>query len=172
MGFDGYAVGGVSVGEPEAELLASVREGVAGLPAARPRYLMGVGVLRQMVESVAMGVDMFDCIMPTRLARHGTALTRTGAYPGKAGAWKGDPRPVELGCTCYTCATFSRAYVRHLLNANEILGARLLTGHNLHRYLETMREVRQAIEDGVFTEWRKEFLHGTMDQEGATACIV
>src|SRR5450756_50398 len=115
---------------------------------------------------------MFDCIMPTRLARHGTALTRKGPYPVKAGAWKCDPRPVEPGCACYTCATFSRAYVRHLLNANEILGARLLTGHNLHRYLETMREMRQAIATGVFAEWREEFLRGTTKDQGATACTV
>ncbi len=172
MGFDGYAVGGVSVGEPEAELLASVREGVAELPAARPRYLMGVGVLRQIVASVAMGVDMFDCIMPTRLARHGTAMTRAGSYPVKAGMWKSDPRPVEPGCTCYTCANFSRAYVRHLLNVDEMLGARLLTGHNLHCCLETMRELRRALESGAFAEWSEGFLRGTTKQEGATACTI
>jgi queuine tRNA-ribosyltransferase len=157
MGFDGYAVGGVSVGEPEALLLDAVRNGVAELPVERPRYLMGVGVMRQLVEAVALGVDMFDCVMPTRYARNGTAFTRAGRYPVKAGEYKEDTRPVEEGCACYCCRHFTRAYVRHLLNVNEILGVRLLTLHNLHRYMDFMRQIQGALEQGVFDDWRREF---------------
>jgi queuine tRNA-ribosyltransferase len=157
MSFDGYAVGGVSVGEPEPVLLDAVRNGVAGLPVERPRYLMGVGAFRQLVESVALGVDMFDCVMPTRYARNGTAFTETGRIAIKAGEFKADPRPVEDGCGCYCCRNFSRAYVRHLLNVNEILGVRLLTIHNLHCYLAFTRRMRRALEQGAFGEFRSEF---------------
>ena len=160
IGFDGYAVGGVSVGEPEPVLLEAVKNGVAELPVERPRYLMGVGVLKQLVESVAMGVDMFDCVMPTRYARHGTAMTRTGHYPVRNGLYKEDTRPVEEGCTCYCCQNFTRAYIRHLMNVKEILGVRLLSIHNLHRTLEFMREMRAALDQGVFEEFRREF-HAT-----------
>jgi len=97
---------------------------------------------------------MFDCVIPTRVARHGTAYTRGGQYPVKGGAYKADQRPVEEGCTCYCCQNFSRAYVRHLLNVGEILGVRLLTIHNMHRYLSFMRELREAIANDAFTEWR------------------
>ncbi len=155
MGFDGYAVGGVSVGEPEDVMLRGVEDGVRGLPRERPRYVMGLGDLYQMSESVARGADMFDCVIPTRVARHGTAYTRTGQYPVKAGAHKADTRPVEEGCDCYCCRTFSRAYVRHLLNVGEILGVRLLTIHNMHRYLGFMREMREAIANDAFGEWRR-----------------
>ena len=156
MGFDGYAVGGVSVGEPEDVLLREVEDGVRYLPEARPRYVMGLGDLWQIVESVARGVDMFDCVMPTRHARNGSAFTRNGAYPVKAGAYRLDTRPVEEGCACPVCQSFSRAYIRHLLNVNEILGVRLLTIHNVHRYLEFMRGMRAAIAAGEFGAWREE----------------
>ena len=156
IGFDGYAVGGVSVGEPEPVLLKATEDGVRHLPWDRPRYLMGVGDVAQMVEAVALGVDMFDCVMPTRHARNGSAFTRTGSIPVKAGAYKEDTRPVEEGCSCYCCQNFTRAYVRHLLNVGEILGVRLLTLHNIHRYMETMKEVRTAIDEGNFAEFRKE----------------
>ena len=165
IGFDGYAVGGVSVGEPEPILLEAVRNGVAELPIERPRYLMGVGVMRQLVESVALGVDMFDCVMPTRYARNGTAFTKDGKYPVKAGEYKEDTRPVEEGCECYCCRTFTRAYVRHLLNVNEILGVRLLTLHNLHRYMAFMRQLQRALEAGVFEEWRREFYGQNKEQQ-------
>ncbi len=158
MGFDGYAVGGVSVGEPEPVMLDAVRNGVVELPAEKPRYLMGVGVMRQMIESVALGVDMFDCVMPTRYARHGTAITSEKRYAVKNGEYKEDTRPVEEGCDCYCCRNFTRAYVRHLLNVNEILGIRLLTVHNLHRTLALMREIRAALEQGVFEDFKNEFL--------------
>ncbi len=156
MGFDGYAVGGVSVGEPEDVMLRGVEDGVRCLPCERPRYVMGLGDMFQMCESVARGVDMFDCVIPTRVARHGTAYTRTGTYPVKGGSYKADLRPVEEGCDCYCCRNFSRAYVRHLLNVGEILGVRLLTIHNMHRYLEFMREMRAAINADCFSEWRRE----------------
>ena len=156
--FDGYAIGGVSVGEPEDVLFRGVRASVAGLPVERPRYLMGVGKRHQIVEAVADGVDMFDCVIPTRFARNGTAFTREGRYPVKAGEYKNDTRPIEVGCSCYACSHFPRAYVRHLLNVNEILGVRLLTLHNVHRYMEFMKDVRDALEAGCFealrTEWR------------------
>ena len=158
LAFDGYAVGGVSVGEPEPELLAGIADGVAELPEQKPRYVMGVGDMRQIVQAVALGVDMFDCVLPTRLARNGSAFTRVGRYPVKAGAYKADTRPVEEGCGCYCCANFTRAYVRHLLNADEILGVSLLTMHNVHRYMEFMAEIRQAIEQGSFEAYRKSFL--------------
>ena len=131
MGFDGYAIGGVSVGEPHELIVRGIDDSVGHLPADRPRYLMGVGSMQHMVEAVARGVDMFDCVMPTRLARHGTAFTRTGKYPVKAGMYSQDARPIEEGCGCSACRQFTRAYVRHLMNVNEILGVRLLTMHNL-----------------------------------------
>ena len=155
MGFDGYAVGGVSVGEPEDVMLKGVEDGVRCLPRERPRYVMGLGDMFQMCESVSRGVDMFDCVIPTRVARHGTAYTRKGSYPVKGGSYKTDMRPVEEGCTCYCCSHFSRAYVRHLLNVGEILGVRLLTIHNMHCYLAFMREMREAIANDAFGEWRQ-----------------
>jgi len=156
MGFDGYAVGGVSVGEPEDIMLKGVADGVRLLPRDRPRYVMGLGDLYQMCESVACGVDMFDCVIPTRVARHGTAYTRNGSYPVKGGSYKTDMRPVEEGCECYCCRNFPRAYIRHLINVREILGVRLLTIHNMHRYLEFMREMREAIANDSFREWRRD----------------
>jgi queuine tRNA-ribosyltransferase len=156
LGFDGYAIGGVSVGEPEDVLLGGIRDSLPPLPADRPRYLMGVGRMTQILEAVAEGIDMFDCVMPTRYARNGTAFTRSGRYPVKAAACRSDGRPVEEGCSCYTCASFSRSYVRHLLNVGEILGVRLLTIHNLHRYMEFMAEIRKAIAEGTFGDLRDE----------------
>jgi len=156
MGFDGYAVGGVSVGEPEDIMLQGVADGIRFLPADRPRYVMGLGDMFQMVESVACGTDMFDCVIPTRVARHGTAYTRHGTYPVKGASYKMDSRPVEEGCECYCCSNFSRAYIRHLLNVREIQGVRLLTIHNMHCYLAFMREMRAAIANDCFSEWRRE----------------
>jgi queuine tRNA-ribosyltransferase len=156
MGFDGYAVGGVSVGEPEPVLLREVEDGVRLLPVDRPRYVMGLGDWGQIAASVACGVDMFDCVMPTRHARNGSAFTRNGSFPVKAGEYKLDTRPVEEGCACYACRHFTRAYIRHLLNVGEILGVRLLTIHNVRRYMEHMREMRAAIAADAFEEWRRE----------------
>ena len=158
LGFDGYAIGGVSVGEPEAVLWKGVTHGVQCLPVERPRYLMGVGKMHQIIEAVAHGVDMFDCVMPTRFARNGTAFTTCGSYPVKAGEYRLDTNPIEPGCECYACRTFTRAYVRHLLNVDEVLGIRLLTLHNLHRYMVFMRDIRNALMAGQFMAFRREFL--------------
>lgn len=152
IGFPGYAIGGVSVGEPEAAMYQAVDASVPFLPEDKPRYVMGLGVIHQMAQCVARGVDMFDCVLPTRIARHGTAVTRKGNVAIKAAAWARDFGPVEEGCTCYCCRNFSRAYVRHLLSAGEILGVRLLTIHNIHRLLDTMREMRESISDGTFAD--------------------
>ncbi|MDE0838540.1 MAG: tRNA guanosine(34) transglycosylase Tgt [Kiritimatiellae bacterium] len=172
MEFDGYAIGGVSVGEPEAVLLKGVRDTVGHLPATKPRYLMGVGKMDQMIEAIACGIDMFDCVMPTRFARNGSAFTRRGKVPIKAGAYRLSTEPVEEGCTCYACTHFTRAYIRHLLNVDEILGVRLLTMHNLHRYAEFLSEIREAIKAGELTEYREAFLanyrDGSTPAEGDT----
>ena len=154
MPFDGYAVGGVSVGEPEEAMYAAVEASVPFLPEDKPRYVMGLGVMSQMAECVARGIDMFDCVIPTRVARHGTAITRYGNVAIKAAKWERDPGPVEEGCDCYCCRNFSRAYVRHLLHAGEILGVRLLTIHNVHRLCEFMREMRESIAAGTFDQFR------------------
>jgi queuine tRNA-ribosyltransferase len=132
IGFDGYAIGGVSVGEPDELILPGVEASVSHLPENKARYLMGVGLLDQMLESIARGVDMFDCVLPTRIARNGSAVTRRGRFPVKNARWKEDPRPLEEGCTCYTCQNYSRAYLRHLINCGELLAYRLLSLHNLH----------------------------------------
>ncbi len=178
IGFDGFAIGGVSVGEPDELILRGVADTAPWLPAERPRYLMGVGLLPQMAESVALGVDLFDCVMPTRYARNGTALTRRGRYPVKAARYAEDPRPIEEGCGCYACRRFSRAYVRHLLNVDEILGVRLVTMHNLHMYAAFMRDLRSAIEAGAFgaflrrirTEYCEVIEEHTTDKEMETPC--
>ena len=158
IGFDGYAIGGVSVGESEEEMMRAVDAAAPCLPEDAPRYLMGVGTPRQIVESVARGVDMFDCVLPTRLGRHG------GAYVGanqtislKAAKFAHDFTPIEEGCQCYACRNFTKAYIRHLLNVGEILGMRLLTLHNLHYYLNLAARIRSAIENGTFEELRREF---------------
>jgi len=153
IGFDGYAVGGVSVGEPEDVLLKGIADGVAELPIEKPRYLMGVGRMAQILHAVRQGVDMFDCVIPTRCARNGSAFTMKGRYPVKAAKYKLDQGPVEEGCGCYTCKNFSRSYIRHLLNVGEILGLRLLTIHNIYRYQEFMREIREAIRNDVYLEF-------------------
>jgi queuine tRNA-ribosyltransferase len=157
IGFDGYAVGGVSVGEPEDVLFRGIRAGVAELPVEKPRYLMGVGRMAQILYAVGQGVDMFDCVIPTRVARNGSAFTRRGRYPVKAGRYRLDQGPIEEGCECYACRNFTRSYIRHLLNTGEVLGLRLLTIHNLFCYRHFMEDVRGAIRGGYFAEFCKEF---------------
>ncbi len=156
IGFDGYAIGGVSVGEPEEAMYQAVDACVPYLPEDRPRYVMGLGVMHQMAECVARGVDMFDCVIPTRIARHGTAITRKGNVAIKAAKWRLDFGPVEEGCECYCCRNFSRAYVRHLLSCNEILGLRLLTIHNVFALNRFMSDMRAAIADGAFYDWKEQ----------------
>jgi queuine tRNA-ribosyltransferase len=158
MGFDGYAIGGVSVGEPPEEMFRQVEMAVPFLPQDKPRYLMGVGTPPQMLEMIARGVDMFDCVLPTRVARNGTIFTARGTYAIKNAQYREDFGPLEEGCGCYACRSFTRAYIRHLFRANEILGLRLMTWHNLHMYLSTMRRAREAIAAGAFEEFRREFV--------------
>jgi queuine tRNA-ribosyltransferase len=157
MGFDGYAIGGVSVGEPPAEMMRQVEMAEPFLPQDKPRYVMGVGTPPQMLEMIARGVDMFDCVLPTRLARNGTIFTAHGTYPIKNSRYREDFGPLEEGCECYACRNFTRAYIRHLYRTDEILGLRLMTWHNLHLYLGTLRRAREAIAAGAFESFRREF---------------
>jgi queuine tRNA-ribosyltransferase len=145
IGFDGYAIGGLSVGEPKAEMQRIEAFIAPRLPDDRPRYLMGVGTPEDIVEAVANGIDMFDCVLPTRNARNGWIYTRHGDVKIRNAAHRTDTRPLDATCACYTCENFSRAYLHHLQRANEILGARLATIHNLHYYLTLLAELRQAI---------------------------
>ncbi|MGH8111105.1 MAG: tRNA guanosine(34) transglycosylase Tgt [Rhodanobacteraceae bacterium] len=146
IGFDGYALGGLAVGEPEAERNATLEVAAPRLPADKPRYLMGVGRPEDIVQAVKRGIDMFDCVMPTRHARNGFLFTRAGTLRIRNARYADDARPIEEGCACYACANgFSRAYLRHLDRCGEILGAQLATIHNLHHYLTLMRELRAAI---------------------------
>jgi queuine tRNA-ribosyltransferase len=156
--FDGYAIGGVSVGEPEDEMMKAIEFTEPFLPAHQPRYAMGLGTPAQMVELVARGVDMFDCVLPTRIARNGTAFTAKGTISIKAGFNKADFRPIEEDCECYACRNFSRAYLRHLLNVGEILGLRMLSVHNSHMYLKVMQDIRRHLAAGTFAEFRREFV--------------
>jgi queuine tRNA-ribosyltransferase len=165
IGFDGYALGSLSVGESKEEMLAVLETMTPLLPASRPRYLMGVGTPLDIVEAVRLGVDMFDCVMPTRNARNGMLFTSWGSIQIKNSCYADDNSPIEPGCTCYTCRRFSRAYLRHLFMARELLAYRLNTLHNLHYYLKLMADIRQAIEDGRFDSWRKDF-YATRDQAG------
>jgi queuine tRNA-ribosyltransferase len=158
IGFSGYALGGLGIGEGPALMYAVVEYAARLLPAEAPRYLMGVGTPRDLVECIARGVDMFDCVLPTRNARNGTLFTRTGRLNIKGATYARDERPLDPDCACYTCRHVSRAYLRHLYVADEILGLRLNTIHNLHYYLDLMRQARQAIESGAFPIWRAETL--------------
>lgn len=157
IGFEGYALGSLSVGEPK-EVMREVLEEILPLfPEKAPRYLMGVGTPEDIVEGVALGVDMFDCVLPTRNARNGTLFTSWGKINIKKQCYADDDKPIDPECTCYTCRHFSRAYLRHLYVARELLSYRLNTIHNLHFYLSMMREIRNAIEEGRFATWRKLF---------------
>ncbi len=158
LGFDGYAVGGLSVGEPRQLMLAMLEVSVAELPGDKPVYLMGVGTPEDIIEAVMRGVDMFDCVLPTRNARRGTLFTSEGKIAIKRAHFRDDPRPLDENCSCYTCRNFSRAYLRHLFMARELLAYRLNTIHNLHFYLELMRQIRQAIKEDRLGELRDRFI--------------
>jgi len=160
LGFDGYAIGGLAVGEPAEDRNAVLESVVPRLPESAPRYLMGVGTPADIVEAVARGVDMFDCVMPTRNARNGHLFTRHGAVRIRNAAHHADTGPLDPDCGCYTCRNYSRAYLRHLDRCNEILGARLNTIHNLHYYLELLGRIRAAIERGEFRRFAAGFLAG------------
>ncbi|MFM7798483.1 MAG: tRNA-guanine transglycosylase, partial [Planctomycetota bacterium] len=154
----GLAVGGLAVGEPEPERLRVLEETVPLMPVDRPRYLMGVGRPEDIVAAVLRGIDMFDCVMPTRHARNGHLFTATGVVNIRNAAHQRDPGPIDPECACYTCRNYSRAYLRHLERCNEILGARLNTIHNLHFYLDLMRRLREAIEGGRLEAFARDFL--------------
>jgi queuine tRNA-ribosyltransferase len=153
IGFDGYAIGGLSVGEPKADMQRILRHTAPQLPAAAPRYLMGVGTPADIVHAVLNGIDMFDCVMPTRNARNGWIFTRNGTIRLRNARYRDDIRPLDEACGCYTCRHFSRAYLHHLQRINEILGSHLNTVHNLHFYQQLMSELRQAIEAGRLAEY-------------------
>jgi len=158
MGFDGFAVGGVSVGEPK-NLTYNITNFVIGfLPLEKVRYVMGVGLPEDILEAVGLGVDMFDCVIPTRYGRNGTAFTSEGKLTIRNSPYTQDFRPLDKNCSCYACKNFSRAYLRHLFNTEEVLGLELVSLHNIHFYLELMRKARQAISRDGFSEFKKEFL--------------
>ncbi|MEW6314661.1 MAG: tRNA guanosine(34) transglycosylase Tgt [Pseudomonadota bacterium] len=157
IGFDGYAIGGLSVGEPKADMLRILEHTAPQLPQQRPRYLMGVGTPRDIVDAVERGIDMFDCVMPTRNARNGWLFTRHGTVKIRNSRYKDDLAPLDDQCICYTCRHFTRAYLHHLQRVNEMLGARLNTLHNLHYYQELMRDIRNAIEGGRFGDFAGQF---------------
>ncbi len=149
IGFDGYAIGGLAVGEPREERARILAHTAPQLPADKPRYLMGLGTPEELVEAVGRGIDLFDCVLPTRNARNGWLFTRRGDVKIRNARYRDDARPLDESCGCYACRNFTRAYLHHLQRANEILGARLNTIHNLWYYLELMRELRSAIESGT-----------------------
>ncbi|MDD2689064.1 MAG: tRNA guanosine(34) transglycosylase Tgt [Candidatus Omnitrophica bacterium] len=156
--FDGFAIGGVSVGEPR-NLIYNIASLAANLlPKAKPRYLMGVGLPQDIIEAVGCGVDMFDCVVPTRYGRNGSAFTSVGKLTIRNSPYIEDFKPLDEKCSCYACQNFSRAYLRHLFNTDEILGLRLVSLHNIHFYLELMRNARDAVAQDRFTEFKKEFL--------------
>lgn len=157
MDFDGVAIGGLSVGEPKEDMQRTLAHTGPKLPAHKPHYLMGVGTPEDLVEGVANGIDMFDCVMPTRNARNGWLFTRFGDVKIKNARYKDEDQPLDTSCACYTCQNFSRAYLHHLHRCGEILGARLNTIHNLHYYLELMQGMRNAIDAHRFAEFRIQF---------------
>jgi queuine tRNA-ribosyltransferase len=157
VGFEGYAIGGLSVGEPPEQMYDVVASTAPQLPADRPRYLMGAGTPEDLVEAIARGVDLFDCVLPTRNARNGQLFTSTGRINIKNARYAEDDRPIDPDCGCYTCRTASRAYLRHLFMAGEITAATLNTLHNLHFYLDTLRRIREAIEFRRFERFRLAF---------------
>ena len=167
MDFEGYAIGGVSVGEPEPEMMLAIESSEPFLPADKPRYAMGLGTPAQIVEMIGRGIDMFDCVLPTRLARNGTAFTQFGTMNLKNNPYRLDKRPIEEGCECSTCRTFTRGYIRHLIKAGEILGLRLITTHNLHFYLNLTRQIRSALENQTFAEFRQRFVANYVEHEPA-----
>ena len=165
MKFDGYAIGGMSVGEPEEEMIRAVEASEPFLPNDKPRYAMGLGTPPQMIEMIARGIDMFDCVLPTRLARNGTAFTARGTLNLKNAEFAMQKGPIEEDCVCPACREFSRGYIRHLVKAEEILGLRLITLHNLHFYLHLMRRTRAAIKSQTFGQFRREFVAGYKTRE-------
>jgi queuine tRNA-ribosyltransferase len=160
IGFDGYAIGGLSVGEPKEEMARVLAHIAPQMPAGKPRYFMGVGTPADIVNAVSVGIDLFDCVLPTRNARNGWLYTSQGVVRIRNARYRADTGPLDPRCGCPTCRQFTRAYLHHLDRANEILGARLNTLHNLHYYLSLMREIRDSIGRGSFNAWREGFVRG------------
>ncbi|MCK4596598.1 tRNA guanosine(34) transglycosylase Tgt [bacterium] len=158
LDFPGYALGGLSVGEPKTAMYEMIDATVPQLPEHKPRYLMGVGMPEDLVDAVSRGVDLFDCVIPTRNARNGSVFTQNGQLVVKNAQYSSDFRPIDSSCDCYTCRHFSRAYLRHLFQAGELLAPRLATLHSVCFYMKLMRQMRQAILEGRFKKWRAEFL--------------
>jgi queuine tRNA-ribosyltransferase len=169
IGFEGLAVGGLAVGESPAERVATLEGLMPHMPSHKPRYLMGVGRPEDIVEAVGRGIDMFDCVMPTRHARNAHLFTRRGVLNIRNAVHQKDTNPVEADCECYTCRNFSRSYLRHLDKCGEILGSQLNTVHNLYFYQRLMREIRTAIEAGRFTQYAAEFYALLGEGSGGTA---
>mgnify|MGYP005638302307 CR=1 FL=1 len=157
IGFDGYAIGGLAVGEPRPERLATIEATVPELPTHKPRYLMGVGLPQDLIDGVERGIDMFDCVIPTRNARNSTLFTSTGRVRMRNAVHADDDGPLDAACDCLTCTRYHRGYLRHLFQTDEILGLHLATLHNIHFFLMLMRSMRSAIVDGRFADWRQEF---------------
>lgn len=156
IGFDGYAIGGTSVGETKDVMYKMIQDGIEYLPEDKPRYLMGVGSIDAILEGISQGVDMFDCVLPTRIARHGTAMTSNGRVNIKNKKYEEDFTTLDHECDCYTCKNFSKAYIRHLIRTNEGLGMRLLSIHNLRYLISLTEKAREAIEQGKFLEFKEE----------------
>ena len=165
---DGYAIGGLSVGESKEETWALARIVNEALPVDRPRYLMGMGTPVDLLDGIASGVDMFDCVLPTRNARKGTVFTSRGRLVVKNAAYARDPGPLDPECACYTCRRYSRAYIRHLFQATEVLAQELATLHSVHFYLETMSRMRTALREGRFGDWSGKFLAAYRSGDGLT----
>lgn len=155
--YDGYAIGGLSVGEPNVAMYETVEHTTQYMPIHKPRYLMGVGTPEDLIENIARGIDMFDCVMPTRNARNGTLFTTFGRVSIKAARYKTDPLPIDPACSCFTCRHYSRAYLNHLFRAQEISYGRLASLHNLHYYLELVAQARDAILEGRFETFKRDF---------------
>jgi len=160
MGFDGYAIGGLSVGEPKSDMVRILRQVAPQLPEDKPRYLMGVGTPSDIVQAVQCGIDMFDCVLPTRNARNGYLFTSQGVMRIRNSQYKSDLRSLDEHCSCYTCTHYSRAYLHHLDRCKEILGAHLNTVHNLYFYQKLMSDLRVAIEQGRLTHFANRFFYG------------
>ena len=156
--FDGYAIGGTSVGEDKQTMYKMIDYAIKYLPNDKPRYLMGVGEPIDLLEGVARGIDMFDCVLPTRLARHGNAFTRNGRINLKNLKYKEDFNPIENNCDCYTCKNYTKSYIRHLITCDEMLGGRLLSIHNIRFLIKEMEEIREAIKNGNFKEFKEQFI--------------
>jgi queuine tRNA-ribosyltransferase len=166
IGFDGYAVGGLSVGEPKEVMMHMAAAALEELPEDKPRYIMGVGAPEDLLECISLGADMFDCVLPTRNARNGMLFTTYGKMSMKNARYKDDSRPPDEHCSCYTCTHYSRAYLRHLYMAREILSMRLNTIHNLYFFMDLMKCARSRIKDGTFDRFKHEFLERYLNQPG------